>query len=275
MFRSPAILCAAPHGTSGTKAGPGGCHRGRRGLGGGTVDGYDPYCGNPAPMAVLLRDWNPDPLLALPLALFALWAIRARNGAALAGAGVLAALFLSPLCALAVSLFSVRVFNHMALIAVAAPLLALAFRPAIPAGAARLGWPAFAAHTALLWAWHAPGPYDLALAQPAVYAVMEGSLLLSAMAFWACLLATPRDDAQQALLLVFAMLTQMGFLGALFVLGPAVLHPWHAFAAPVAGWDALADQQLAGVLMWVPGAIPYLAFMVWRLRAAFHPPART
>lgn len=225
-------------------------------------------------MAALLRDWNPDPLLAVPLALFALWAIHARNGAALAGAGVLAALFLSPLCALAVSLFSARVFNHMVLIAVAAPLLALAFRRAIPAGAARLGWPAFGLHTAILWAWHAPGPYDAALAQSAVYAVMEGTLLLSAVAFWACLLATPRQDAQRALLLVFAMLTQMGFLGALFVLALAALHPWHIFAAPIAGWDPLADQQLAGVLMWVPGAVPYLAFMVWRLRAAFHPAAR-
>lgn len=85
--------------------------------------------------------WNLDAALILALgALLALgWGRAASRPALLAAAAVLAAAMLSPLCGLAVGLFSARVAQHLLLLLVAAPLLALAFfprlaPPACPAG---------------------------------------------------------------------------------------------------------------------------------------------
>ena len=60
-----------------------------------------------------------------------------------------------------------------------------------------------------------------------------------------------------------AVMMQMGFLGALLTFAPRVLYPVYALRAPEAGLAPLADQQLAGVLMWVPSCLPYLAGAVW------------
>ena len=88
------------------------------------------YCGPaPDPSEIWLR-WNLDPVLLLALAALAV-ALRASRPGLLAVAA-LAVAFVSPLCALSAALFSARVAHHVLLVAVAAPLLALAWPARMP-----------------------------------------------------------------------------------------------------------------------------------------------
>jgi putative membrane protein len=164
-------------------------------------------------------------------------------------------IFLSPLCALSSALFSVRVLHHVVLIAAVAPLLALAFpqrgadtRPIIVL---------VAAHAVILWLWHAPGAYAWGLSSVPAYWLMQTSLLGSAWLLWRAILAPEQTGA--ALVALAATIGQMGLLGALIVFAPRPLYPVHFASTAAWGLAPLTDQQLAGLLMWVPAMVPYLA----------------
>ncbi|MFZ5783701.1 MAG: cytochrome c oxidase assembly protein [Pseudomonadota bacterium] len=209
------------------------------------------YCGAPPLPHDWIQRWNFDPFLLVGLAVAAGLALRSRNPRlGLAAVGVLAAAFVSPLCALSVALFSARAVHHVLLVAVAAPLLALAFpgRPSRHVGLA------FALATATLWAWHLPALYDRALADTPVYWLMQASLLSTATWFWRELFAAPPVSASMAAVLGMA---QMGMLGALLTFARAPLYAAHAGPTVPWGLEQVADQQLAGLVMWVPGLIPY------------------
>ena len=62
---------------------------------------------------------------------------------------------------------------------------------------------------------------------------------------------------------------QMGFLGALLTFSRRALYPFYAGRAPQLGLDVLFDQQLAGLVMWVPSCLPYLAGAIWLLAREF------
>lgn len=208
------------------------------------------YCGPaPLPEVIWLR-WNLDPVLLLALGLVALTARRNRAGAL--GVAVLAVAFVSPLCALSSALFSARVVHHVLLVAVAAPLLALAWpgrRPRFPAAL-------FLLATAVLWAWHWPPAYDLALSNVAAYWAMQATLLGSAFGFWRAVLH--RGLAPGASLLwVLGGYMQMALLGALLTFAPKALYAIHAVAPLAWGFTPLGDQQLGGLIMWVPAGIPF------------------
>lgn len=218
-----------------------------------------PYCGPaPSPGEALGR-WNLDPLAILALAgaatAWGLWRLRGGQGrdplAAAAFAG-LALAFVSPLCALGSALFSARVLEHGLLVAVVAPLLA--FAPARPWPAPPLA-PATLAHAILFWLWHAPGPYAWALSGGAAYALMQASLLGSAMLFWLAVRRGPALAAAGALLVV---MMQMGLLGALITFAAAPLYAAHVATTAAWGLSALEDQQLAGLIMWAPMAGAYM-----------------
>jgi putative membrane protein len=211
------------------------------------------YCGTaPLPPEIWGR-WNLDPLVLAMLGALAL--AVGRNRAGLAGVAVLAVAFVSPLCALSAALFSARVVHHVLLVAVAAPLLAMVW----PLKAQRPVWPAFLVSTALLWGWHVPAAYDLALGHYAVYWVMQASLLGSAVLFWRAVLS-PVQMPGQALPYALAGFMQMAFLGALLTLAPDPLYAIHQVAPLGWGFTPLGDQQLGGLIMWVPAGIPYIAF---------------
>lgn len=233
----------------------------------------DIYCG-PAPTPDMLwRDWNFDPpLMAAIGAVFMLLIISARNRRQRLAAG--AALFLmllafvSPLCALASALFSARVFHHVLLVTFLAPLVILA----IPSQA-RTGWSlptqlSFLVHTILLWTWHAPAPYLFALSSTAAYWLMEVTLIGSALWLWADILS-PRRSAGAAIALLLGTTIQMGMLGALLTFSREPLFAAHMDTTHAFGLTPLADQQLSGLLMWVPAALPYLFVALLKLRSLF------
>lgn len=211
------------------------------------------YCGPaPAPEDILLR-WNLDPVLLLALAAMALVVGRRRPGAA--AVAVLAVAFVSPLCALSAALFSARVVHHVLLVAVAAPLLALALRPAHRPAAL----PAFLVSTGSLWAWHLPAAYDAAMSSVVVYWAMQASLLGPAVMFWRAVFS-PSQPAGAAILLVWAGSMQMVLLGALLTLAPGALYAIHVLSPIDWGLSPLEDQQLGGLIMWIPASFPYVAF---------------
>lgn len=223
-----------------------------------------PYCGAPPlPGAV---PWNLDPVLML--ALLALPALAAWRGArplpALAGTGVLALALLSPLCALAVTLFSARVGQHMLVLLLAAPLLAWGWRGRAPSLSLASGLMA-----AALWLWHLPGPYGWSFDSHAAWWAMHASLLLAALWFWRAAFAA---RAEAALMAGLATAAQMGALGALLTFAPRALYPVHAGTTWPWGLSPLEDQQLGGLLMWVPGGVLFAALavlaMLRTLRAA-------
>lgn len=242
----------------------------------------EPYCGSAPLPAELATRWNLDPALIATLAALAafhavvLWrdAPRQCNGKALQLTGawlLLIVLFVSPLCALTSALFSARVAHHMIMVGVVAPLLVLA----LPEAARRLPFSSFAAgsaaiaHAFVLWFWHAPTPYAAALANHGVFWLMEVTLLTSAVWLWLAVLS-PRAPLGSALAALLGTTIQTGLLGAAITFARVPLYAPHFGVTDPWGLSALADQQLAGLIMWVPAAVPYLlaAFVMFGQRLA-------
>jgi cytochrome c oxidase assembly factor CtaG len=112
----------------------------------------------------------------------------------------------------------------------------------------------------VLWIWHAPAFFDAALKSDAVHVLQHTGFLLSALLFWWSMLGhATREKQGTALLYLFTTMVHTGALGALLALAPDVWYPVYRETAPALGWDALQDQQLGGLLMWLPGGLAYLA----------------
>lgn len=176
--------------------------------------------------------------------------------------------------------FAAHMGQHMVLLALAPPLLVLA-RPGamvlrgLPQALQRAvlaprRWPLAALsrrgansigatgllHAAVLWGWHVPAAFELALRNEAVHWLEHVTLLASGMLYWRALLRARGGAAGWALASMLSTLLHTGVLGALLTLAPRPLYPSYAVQHGVQA--ALADQQLAGLIMWVPMGTVYL-----------------
>lgn len=226
------------------------------------------YCGPPPLPDDLWGRWNLDPWLIAALllvtAVFVLRPASRRDQLSFAGAMItLAIIFISPLCALTVALFSARVVHHILLVAVAAPLLA-GILPAIGRKTAGMLAALAGLHAAIFWFWHAPDAYQFALSSTPIYWLMQLTLLGSATVLWSAIFAAPPGRAIASLLF---LTIQMGLLGALLVFSSGPLYAPHFATTTPFGLGPHDDQQLAGLVMWVPASLPYLAVGLWRLAA--------
>jgi len=222
-----------------------------------------PYCGLPPLPAELLQRFNLDPLLILILAgcavahLLVVPRAHSRWPAA-AGWLIAAAAFLSPLCALSVALFSARIAQHMILVLIAAPLIAVS----LPAPARIPGdhalWITGSAFFAALWFWHMPVPYDATFTSNTLYWLMHTTLFGSAILLWRELLNHRAEGTATALCVGALTSMQMGLLGAVLTFAGHPLFVWHLTTTWPWGLTALQDQQLGGTLMWVPGIVLFL-----------------
>jgi len=229
------------------------------------------YCGPAAVPADFWTRWNADPLLIAALAALALVVGSGRSSDARAGWGAIALMFIvfvSPLCALSSALFSARVLHHILLVTAVAPLLALAL-PQRRGSSAPLAV-LVAAHAIILWFWHAPGPYAWGLASVPAYWLMQLSLLGSAWLMWRAILA-PSVQPGPAMMALAATIGQMGLLGAVIVFARTPLYPVHLASTAAWGLTPLTDQQLAGLLMWVPAMLPYLGVGLWLAWSSLRP----
>ena len=222
---------------------------------------FIPYCGNaPTPGAVA---WNLDPILIAALATCgvacARWGRRGRPLALdqlalfCAGWSTLGLALISPLCNLSVALFSARVSQHVVLTLVAAPLIAagLAFRKDRIASGIEL-WSVCGVFACVLWFWHSPGPYDASLRNNYVYWVMQISIIASGIGLWQAL---ARSGPLTAFLAVTATGVQMSLLGAVLTFARDRLFSVHELTTTPWGLTQLEDQQLGGLLMWIPAGL--------------------
>jgi putative membrane protein len=222
-----------------------------------------PYCGTPPSPETLLLRFNLDPVLIatlVGLVLLHLRYVKLRESrpTVIAGWAITAAALISPLCALSVSLFSARVGQHMVLVLCAAPLLALGSPPLSERWARGNLWAATLGFMVALWFWHMPAPYDATFDSDLTYWMMHLTLFGSAVALWRSLLRSPRQFGGEVLLAGVLTSMQMGFLGAVLTTASRPLFFRHLSTAQVWGLTPLQDQQLGGILMWVPGIILFL-----------------
>ena len=217
------------------------------------MDPYTPFCGTPPLPADLMARWSFDPVLIVGLLAGLAFGLafagnRRRFGLAW---GLVALLFVSPLCAASMALFSARVAQHVLLTLVAAPLLAAALprRVRLPA------MPLALAFAVLFWAWHAPGPYQATLESDLIYWAMHLSLFGTATLLFAAFRTAP----ERAVLAAALTGAQMTLFAVLLTLAPAPWHDWHALTTVPYGISGLADQQLAGGVMWIAGGLFFMA----------------
>lgn len=196
----------------------------------------------------------------------------------------LAVALVSPLDALGGVLFSAHMAQHEVLILIAAPLLVLG-RPLAPflwalprEGRERAGrWtqePAVAAawrfltaplavwviHGVALWVWHLPVLYQATLDDDFIHALQHLSFFGSAALFWWSLIhgRFGRLGYGAAVLYVFTTSMHSGVLGALLTFAPHLWYPIYAARTSPWGLSALEDQQLAGLIMWVPAGVVFI-----------------
>ena len=243
--------------------------------------------------------WNLDPLILAGLVLAGVAyrrgrrrsqrspiSARWRTASFAAALAAVALALLSPLDALSAQLASAHMVQHVLLTLVAPPLLVLA-APAhrllrgVPTPARRrlLRWQrrvgvtpqrmrslrsttwAWLLTVAALWFWHGSVPYQAALDNELVHAVEHGAFLGTGLLFWWSVVSLAREGGAggYGVLMLFARATQSGLLAALLTFARS---PWYeGYLDTTARWglDPLTDQQLAGVIMWIPAGGIYLA----------------
>lgn len=188
---------------------------------------------------------------------------------------VLAFAWLGALDALVPGPFSAHMSMHMAVVAVAAPLIALGLSggPWDPVRRRpRLFPPILASilELVVVWSWHTPGLHALAREHPAAFVAEQGSFLASGLWLWLAALGGTRDgQGQRAGAGIVALLLtsmHMTLLGALLALPPRALFA-HAHAGAHAGHASgltpLDDQHLGGAIMLVLGGGAYLLGGLW------------
>jgi putative membrane protein len=122
---------------------------------------------------------------------------------------------------------------------------------------------AAATFTAPIVLWHVPPFYEAALRHHGLHIVQHLVFLTTAVVMWWPILSPvpelPRIPYPGQMLYLFLLGLPMSLTGALITLSDAVLYPFYAAAPRVSeGLDALADQQIGGLLMWVVGG-----FALW------------
>jgi putative membrane protein len=240
--------------------------------------------------------WTFDPWIIVPLIVFgimygvgALVLLRRRARGPSAGfwqiaawtAGWLSliAALVSPLHWLGERLLSFHMIEHEMLMAISAPLLVIA-RPVgtllwslprrarlsvgrwmrLPTtdaiwGALTAGRTATIVHGLAIWGWHAPLFFNAAVSNLVLHRAQHLSFFLTAVLFWWSVFR--RSETGAAAWHVFITMLHTSVLGALMALAPHLLYQEQQAAAAAWGLTPLEDQQLAGVIMWVPAGTIY------------------
>lgn len=231
---------------------------------------------------------------------YAIGARRAWSGSAwprtvafVAGAAILALAVASPLAETAEHQLAAHMLQHELLVVVAAPLMALAepglallwvlrapwrvqaaavLKPRLLGGvwsAASRPASAFAIHAVTFWIWHMPVLYDAAVQHEWLHVLEHATFFGTAALFWWSLISRHSAAAYgSATFFMFLAALQSSALGALLVVSG---HVWYSPYLTSSAAAAVEDQQRAGLLMWVPFGLPFiaggLAFLAACLRA--------
>jgi putative membrane protein len=205
---------------------------------------------------------------------------RWETPAFLLGWATIAAALLSPIDTLSDVLFSVHMTQHELLMIVAAPLL-VAGRPfaavlwGMPVRARdqfaglmrrrivlstwrRLTGPVtvLVLHGVVLWVWHIPRYFEAALKNDAIHAMQHLMFFITAALFWWSLIHGRYGKVGYGVAVFFVFATSMhtSILGALLTFATRLWYPMYAHRAP----HPLEDQQLAGLIMWIPAGVIFM-----------------
>lgn len=247
------------------------------------------------------RHWTWELNLTLPLVLWAVWyllgsvrrgkrtGLSARHVAFWIGWLSLAFALLSPLHQLGDSLFSAHMLQHEILILIAAPLIAASHPSvtllyALPPTARRTAGtlvleierhPVVAVstgpliswllHALALWGWHIPFLYQATVTSDFVHALQHLSFFVTGLIFWSALFGAGRSSMGYgaATFYTFGTAVHCSALGALLTFSTAIWYP--IYETRTASWHLtpLQDQQLGGLLMWVPSGIVFIAIGIF------------
>ncbi|MCU1287086.1 MAG: hypothetical protein JWO13_3436 [Acidobacteriales bacterium] len=235
-------------------------------------------------------------MLIVSLVLYALGVMRMRARSernikswqiASFAAGWLALVFalVSPLHKLGSVLFSAHMGQHEVLMLIAAPLLVMS-QPMVPflwalpfawresigeffkRPAIRRSWIAITGplavwiiHGVAVWGWHLPVLYQATLQSELAHAIQHTSFLGTALLFWWTLIHGRFGRMSYGISVVYVFTTAIhtSILGALLTFGREVWYPIYAGRTAAWGLTPLEDQQLGGLIMWVPGGLVFIA----------------
>jgi putative membrane protein len=211
--------------------------------------------------------------------------IRAWEALSFAGGWLaLVVALVSPLHPWGRALFAAHMTQHELLMLVAAPLLVLgrpvvAFLWAIPSSwSAALGrwsngsawravWGFFSSamiawllHALILWMWHIPALFDATIDNDWVHAAQHTSFLLSAMLFWWAIMHKGQRPMGYGLAVLYLFTTALhsGLLGVLLTFARRLWYPVYQQTTQSWGLSPLQDQQLGGLVMWIPAGVVYI-----------------
>ena len=210
-----------------------------------------------------------------------------RRAAAAFGAGwfSLVVALISPVHAWGEILFSAHMTQHEILMLVSAPLIVLgrpliAFAWAVPKNiltaithvikynSLERAWAfltnaavAWAIHAAALWIWHIPFLFQATLESDLVHTLQHISFFGTAVLFWWAIIQGQRGLASYGagILYLFTTSIHSGVLGAFLTFTRRVWYPIYSDSAVEWGLTPLEDQQLGGLIMWVPAGLVYIA----------------
>jgi cytochrome c oxidase assembly factor CtaG len=256
------------------------------------------HSGEPLEPHDLAKAWEFDPGVVIPLVLSGLLFARgARSSRGVSptqfacfwcGWAVLAIALVSPLHPLGEALFSAHMLQHELLMVVAAPLLVFS-RPLVPMlwglpfewrralghwskrSGPQASWrfltrPMFAwwLHAAALWLWHIPRLFQATLENEWVHSAQHLSFFGSALLFWWSLCyAHGRANYGASFMYIFTTAVHTSILGALLTFSRAVWYPAYSQTTAPWGLTPLQDQQIGGLIMWIPAGVIYLAAGLW------------
>lgn len=194
---------------------------------------------------------------------------------------ILALTLVSPLCRLSATLVAAHMVQHVLIVAVAAPLIVLGAPGRIMAAVwpLRAGErrqtglapsPTFTARSDFgiaitltyglaIWLWHFPPVYAVVLLEPLTHTLAYALLVALSLLFWTSVIHMSREGhGLRAVPMVLATLIHTGVLGSLLTFSDRIWYPVLAGGAASWGLTPLDDQQLAGLIMWVPMGTLYL-----------------
>jgi cytochrome c oxidase assembly factor CtaG len=242
------------------------------------------------------QHWTWQLSITIPLILLAAWYLvgsirrghlthlKWRHTAFWIGWLALVFALVSPLHQLGDALFSAHMLQHEILIMVAAPLIAAAhtsvtFLYLLPQGKRRVigqfisnvesypalalvtaPLPAWLLHAVALWGWHIPELYEATIRSDLVHAVQHLSFFFTGLIFWSALFGSGRSSMSYgaATLYTFGTAIHCSALGALLTFSKVLWYPIYANRTTVWHLTALQDQQLGGLLMWVPSGVVFI-----------------
>ncbi|GGK21136.1 cytochrome c oxidase assembly protein [Salinarimonas ramus] len=191
------------------------------------------------------------------------------------GIAILLAAWIGPLPALALTRFWAHMVMHLMVVAIAAPLIALALAGSRYDPAARLPLlfaplPAAFLELVVIWGWHAPVAHDAARMRPEIFVAEQASFLAVGFLVWMSALGgaarVRRERAAGGVGALLLTSMHMGLLGVLLALAPRPLYE---------ACLGVFDQQVGGVMMLAVGGSVYLAGALWLLADLLREEARS